>query len=507
MGLLDEEFLTSPAGIGIMSAIAGGLANARRGTPMNNIGRAGLAGLMGYTNAANQGEKNALARAQIEQMTQHSDLYKQQILQAQQQLDAQKEFGNKLNSFFSGAANAPPTIPYQDQVSPQDVGSVGLPGIGKMAGGPEQMFKDIGNMPDGPDKLAAAEAMFRQYPQSRPQMQNPVRADLATQLAGLGMQGSASGVKGADALISGAKYFEPQKMDAGAFYRNPVTGQREFIPQVEKGMTFDNSGRAMNVPGYVPALAQQEGAKAGAQESAKAPYAEPIVFKGAGPNGSDLIVPRVNMPGVTGAMTSQSPASRAGGEKSAQTEAEWVGTLPQKVMSANQSSRYLDRLSELNKDKMTYASAGAEFKTTLGRIAQSIDPSFDPNKIKTANTEQYIATVSELLKARLGSKDYGSGTGVSNLDILTASTPLPQLSNTQVGRQQIIEALKKDTAVQIEDYKDAQNHFYNKGQNTLRGWIPPSEKQNQSGRTVVQTGTYNGRKVIKYSDGSVEYAD
>lgn len=28
-----------------------------------------------------------------------------------------------------------------------------------------------------------------------------------------------------------------------------------------------------------------------------------------------------------------------------------------------------------------------------------------------------------------------------------------------------------------------------------------------SGKTIIQTGTYNGRKVIKYSDGSIEYAD
>ena len=57
MGLLDEGFLTSPAGIGLLSAVAGGLAGARRGAPINNMGRAGLAGLMGYSNALTAQER------------------------------------------------------------------------------------------------------------------------------------------------------------------------------------------------------------------------------------------------------------------------------------------------------------------------------------------------------------------------------------------------------------------------------------------------------------------
>lgn len=48
-GLLD--FLQTPAGTGLLSAVAGGMAGARRGTPWNNAGRAGLAGLTGYAQA------------------------------------------------------------------------------------------------------------------------------------------------------------------------------------------------------------------------------------------------------------------------------------------------------------------------------------------------------------------------------------------------------------------------------------------------------------------------
>ncbi len=62
MGLLDNW--NSPEGIGLLSAIAGGLATARRGAPLNSLGAAGLSGLMGYANAQDrqqQQQQNAVA--------------------------------------------------------------------------------------------------------------------------------------------------------------------------------------------------------------------------------------------------------------------------------------------------------------------------------------------------------------------------------------------------------------------------------------------------------------
>lgn len=62
-GLLD--FANSPAGIGLLSAIAGGMAGARRGTPINNIGRGLVTGVQGYAGAKDQlrqDEENAFAK-------------------------------------------------------------------------------------------------------------------------------------------------------------------------------------------------------------------------------------------------------------------------------------------------------------------------------------------------------------------------------------------------------------------------------------------------------------
>lgn len=56
-GLFD--FMNTPAGIGLLSAVASGFANARRGTPFNNIGRGVAGGLMGYSSA-----KDAIAQEQ-----------------------------------------------------------------------------------------------------------------------------------------------------------------------------------------------------------------------------------------------------------------------------------------------------------------------------------------------------------------------------------------------------------------------------------------------------------
>jgi hypothetical protein len=56
MGLLEDfgGFLKTPEGQGLLAAGAGYLAGAQRGTPINNLGRGGLAGMLGYSNAMNQ---------------------------------------------------------------------------------------------------------------------------------------------------------------------------------------------------------------------------------------------------------------------------------------------------------------------------------------------------------------------------------------------------------------------------------------------------------------------
>lgn len=72
-GLLD--FLKTPEGQGLLSMVAGGMAGARQGQPINSLGRAGIAGLAGYGGAldrqsqmAQQAEAKKLRDLQMQQM-------------------------------------------------------------------------------------------------------------------------------------------------------------------------------------------------------------------------------------------------------------------------------------------------------------------------------------------------------------------------------------------------------------------------------------------------------
>jgi hypothetical protein len=80
-GLLD--FIGTPEGQGLLSAAFGGLAGARQGTPFNNIGRAGVSGLVGYNQALDQS-------GEIDQRKQRQQLFEMQMADMRQrQADAQ----------------------------------------------------------------------------------------------------------------------------------------------------------------------------------------------------------------------------------------------------------------------------------------------------------------------------------------------------------------------------------------------------------------------------------
>ena len=98
MGLLDT--LNSPAGMGLLSALAGGLAGARRGSPINNIGRGAVSGLMGYSNAQYQlraDEENAFAK-QYKQM---------QMEQMQRSMADEAALRDSMKSLYKPAGTQP----------------------------------------------------------------------------------------------------------------------------------------------------------------------------------------------------------------------------------------------------------------------------------------------------------------------------------------------------------------------------------------------------------------
>lgn len=67
-------------------------------------------------------------------------------------------------------------------------------------------------------------------------------------------------------------------------------------------------------------------------------------------------------------------------------------------------------------------------------------------------------------------KAYGSGTGISNLDLLTAMKTLPGTVNTPEGRQKIIDYMQGTIRSNIENYKGAETYFTK--YRTLDGFQP-----------------------------------
>ena len=73
-GLLD--FIRTPEGQGLLATVFGGLAGARKGEPLNSIGRAGMSGITGYGNALDRQDQTgqkaqalALQKMQMDRMT------------------------------------------------------------------------------------------------------------------------------------------------------------------------------------------------------------------------------------------------------------------------------------------------------------------------------------------------------------------------------------------------------------------------------------------------------
>lgn len=179
----------------------------------------------------------------------------------------------------------------------------------------------------------------------------------------------------------------------------------------------------------------------------------------------------------TGAPTA---GEEAANKKTGELDATRVGALTEKIPVLSNTLRRLDRLEMLTKNDRTYAAAGAEIKSQLGSLAQAVG--LDINKEKTANTEEYIAHVAELLKERLSSKDYGAGTGISNVDLVAAGRPLPEVMRTPQGRLQVISALREDAKRAIKDAQAARTYFNE--HRGLNGFVYPSEANQPAAQPV-----------------------
>ncbi len=118
-GLLDgfSDFIKTPEGQGLLAATFGGLAGARSGAPINSLGRAGLAGMQGYSGAIDRQQQMAEAeqakRARDMQMqTQQMQLeaFKRKAEEEQGQREWRKGLPAVMEQKVYGAGDEGPTM-------------------------------------------------------------------------------------------------------------------------------------------------------------------------------------------------------------------------------------------------------------------------------------------------------------------------------------------------------------------------------------------------------------
>ena len=122
-GLL--EFLNSPSGMGLLSGVAGGMAGARRGAPINSIGRGLTTGLLGYQQAQDaikQEQDNALAK-------QYKQLQMDEMQRKMEQAKAQQTWKAGLPQMMDKAQTK--VTPF----TPDDPFNQGPAAFGEMYGG------------------------------------------------------------------------------------------------------------------------------------------------------------------------------------------------------------------------------------------------------------------------------------------------------------------------------------------------------------------------------------
>jgi len=97
-GLLD--FIRTPEGQGLLSAAFGGLAGARQGAPLNSIGRAGMAGLMGYGNAQDRQQQAAEAAQTGKYRDMQQQSMQMQIEEAKRKREREEKISAGVGKFF-----------------------------------------------------------------------------------------------------------------------------------------------------------------------------------------------------------------------------------------------------------------------------------------------------------------------------------------------------------------------------------------------------------------------
>lgn len=275
MGLLD--WVNTPAGIGLLSAVAGGMAGARRGTPWNNVGRGLVTGLQGYAGAKDQlrqDEENdfnkkykSLQMQEIEnKIAQHKaqQAWKAGLPQVMEQakdkvtpFEADNPFGEDLGNLANVQQGNPqaiqeymmrPESPYFDkilekQLLPKDpeykeVGGtlvqIGANGVNPVFTAPKEIDYNKPFLPDGTPNQAYQQWKLSDSKAGATNVTNRIENKLGESIAGqVGpmLKDSKERTTGAINLANSSRMMV-DALDRGSAYVGPMANIRLKIAQV-----------------------------------------------------------------------------------------------------------------------------------------------------------------------------------------------------------------------------------------------------------------------------------
>lgn len=236
-GLLD--FLKTPEGQGLLSGVFGYAANARSGTPWNNIGRGGVAGLMGYGNALER--QDTLAQRAVQQKLYDAQIanYNSEVEKRKADIAKQEQLQSMTQRLFGGT---------------EGIGGTGL--VPTVQNGPT--FGNASGL--------GGEGLKPSVGAPSPYRNSGLRDADFNAVAALHAAG------GPDLLPAWKMAQEGIEQKAGTYYIDPTTKERRYIVDPTKGFGIDAQGNSTLLPKFAENQAAIAGAQSEATEGAKAGY-------------------------------------------------------------------------------------------------------------------------------------------------------------------------------------------------------------------------------------------
>lgn len=419
-GLLD--FAKSAEGQGLLSAVFGGLAGARRGNPLNALGVAGLSGLSGYSEAQQRGANEQYRNLQSQQI--QAGLKKQQMamnLVAQMQNGgvpqvAQPGQGASPSPDGSAMASAAP-----DATPPIQSG---------MAGQFGQSNPQAQGMPQGQPS----------QPMPSPQGAFPMKLNDVAAYSMMDLPNSAT-------LFDMYKQANnPQERKGGNYYVDPRTGAQTYMPKLAEGITMGPNGQAMPVQGAAQANAGYQGAQAGAVAAAQYPYAvgqkraeqvgaaalDPM--KVVGPDGTERYVDRLNVsgtgqggatgqPGGGGFIAGRNPVTQA---SSVDLNKNWITNNYQPTLDAGKAATDMNNSISAMRNINPATGWGAEAKAAGANILTGLGMAPKNAEMYASNAQKMQSVAMDRLLTVLGQQKGPQTEG----DAQRASQTFVSLQNT-----------------------------------------------------------------------------